>query len=140
MKKSIFILATLFIAAGFLSPNSYATVVVPATSSGATANDPDPAAVKSAIQEFRNLSKKEKKERMKEVKTLIKHYKADKKAHKDGSDNTVLLAILAILLPTLAVYLHQGEINSKFWIDLLLTIIFWLPGVVYALIVIFGNN
>ncbi|MBM3432010.1 MAG: YqaE/Pmp3 family membrane protein [Bacteroidetes bacterium] len=40
--------------------------------------------------------------------------------------------------PPLAVYLHQGEINSKFWISLLLTLLKWVPGVVYALLVIFG--
>jgi uncharacterized membrane protein YqaE (UPF0057 family) len=52
----------------------------------------------------------------------------------------VLLVILAILLPPLAVYLHQGEVNTKFWISLLLTLLFWLPGVIYALIVILGDS
>jgi len=43
-------------------------------------------------------------------------------------------------LPPLAVYLHEGVINSKFWISLLLTLLFWLPGVIYALIVILGDK
>ncbi|MBK7885425.1 MAG: YqaE/Pmp3 family membrane protein [Chitinophagaceae bacterium] len=51
-----------------------------------------------------------------------------------------LLVILAILLPPLAVYLHQGEINTKFWISLLLTLLFWLPGIIYALIVVLGAD
>jgi len=51
----------------------------------------------------------------------------------------VLLIILAILLPPLAVYLHQGEINSKFWISLLLTLLFFIPGVIYALLVVTGE-
>jgi uncharacterized membrane protein YqaE (UPF0057 family) len=140
MKKTILILTILLSAMSVASVNINASVIVPSATSSIVPGDPDPAAVKSALKDFRNLSKKEKKERIKEVKTLIKHYKAEKKSSAEGSDNTVLLAILAILLPPLAVYLHQGEINSKFWIDLLLTIIFWLPGVVYALIVIFGNN
>ncbi|MBA2498147.1 MAG: YqaE/Pmp3 family membrane protein [Chitinophagaceae bacterium] len=55
------------------------------------------------------------------------------------STNTLLLVILAILLPPLAVYLHQGEINSKFWIALLLTLLFWIPGIIYALVVILGG-
>jgi uncharacterized membrane protein YqaE (UPF0057 family) len=38
------------------------------------------------------------------------------------------------------VYLHQGEINNKFWISLLLTLLFFLPGVIYALIVILGED
>jgi uncharacterized membrane protein YqaE (UPF0057 family) len=77
---------------------------------------------------------------LKEVKKEFKSYKKQKKAGKEPSTNTLLLVILAILLPPLAVYLHQGEINSKFWISLLLTLLFWLPGVIYALVVILGNN
>jgi uncharacterized membrane protein YqaE (UPF0057 family) len=102
--------------------------------------DPDPATVKAAVESLGNLSKKEKKDRLKEVKKAVKEYKAAKKAGSEPSTNTLLLVILAILLPPLAVYLHQGEINSKFWISLLLTLLFWLPGVIYALVVILGSN
>lgn len=102
--------------------------------------EPDPAVVKAAVEEFKGLSRKERKVRVKEAKKTIKQFKADKRAGKEPSENTVLLVILAILLPPLAVYLHQGEINSKFWISLLLTLLFWLPGVIYALIVILGDS
>ncbi|OAV45925.1 hydrogenase expression protein [Lewinella sp. 4G2] len=54
-------------------------------------------------------------------------------------DGDILLIILAILLPPLAVFLHQGEINTKFWISLVLSLLFFLPGVIYALLVITGN-
>jgi uncharacterized membrane protein YqaE (UPF0057 family) len=47
-----------------------------------------------------------------------------------------LLVVLAILLPPLAVYLHEGVINGKFWLDLILTLLFYLPGMIYALIVV----
>ncbi|MCX6317142.1 MAG: YqaE/Pmp3 family membrane protein [Bacteroidetes bacterium] len=70
----------------------------------------------------------------------MRAFKVAKKAGKETDTNTLLLVILAILLPPLAVYLHQGEINNKFWISLLLTLIFWLPGIVYALIVILGDK
>ena len=43
------------------------------------------------------------------------------------------LIVLCIFLPPLAVALVYG-ISDKFWIDLLLTLCFWLPGVIYALI------
>ncbi|MBL0177072.1 MAG: YqaE/Pmp3 family membrane protein [Ignavibacteria bacterium] len=43
------------------------------------------------------------------------------------------LIVLCIFLPPLAVALVYG-ITDKFWIDLLLTLCFWLPGVIYALI------
>ena len=113
-------------------------VSLPASSTPAT--EPSPTEVKAAISELSGLSKKEKKERMREVKNAVKQYKADKKAGKEADTNTVLLVILAILLPPLAVYLHQGEINNRFWISLLLTLLFWIPGVIYALIVILGDG
>jgi uncharacterized membrane protein YqaE (UPF0057 family) len=103
------------------------------------ATDPAPATVKAAVSEFNNLSKKEKKERVKEVKKAVKQYKADKRAGKVADTNTLLLVILAILLPPLAVYLHEGAINNRFWISLLLTLLFWIPGVIYALIVVLGD-
>ena len=74
--------------------------------------------------------------RIANAKTALKEYKAAKKAGAEPSTNTLLLVILAILLPPLAVYLHEGVINGKFWLDLLLTLLFFLPGLVYALIVV----
>lgn len=50
--------------------------------------------------------------------------------------STVLLVILAILIPPLAVFLHQGAINTKFWISLVLTLLFVLPGIIYSLLVV----
>lgn len=140
MKKIIFILTALLLAGIFIPERSHASVVVPGNAPVILPGNPDPATVKSAIRDFKNLSKKEKKERIKEVKTLIKHYKAEKRSGNGASDNTVLLCILAILLPPLAVYLYEGEINNKFWISLLLTLLFWLPGVIYALVVILGAD
>ncbi|MFA6922933.1 MAG: YqaE/Pmp3 family membrane protein [Bacteroidales bacterium] len=55
-------------------------------------------------------------------------------AHSDIS--AVLLVILAIIIPPLAVYLVRG-IGTPFWIDLVLTLLFWLPGIIYALFVVF---
>lgn len=54
----------------------------------------------------------------------------------DISENTLVLVLLAIFIPPLGVYLHQGEINSKFWISLLLTLLFYLPGQIYSLLVV----
>jgi uncharacterized membrane protein YqaE (UPF0057 family) len=95
----------------------------------------DDAVVQDAMLQFKSLSRVEKKEKYAEVKKLMKEYKAQK-ATGDASTNTVLLAILAILLPPLAVYLHENAINGKFWLSLLLTLLFWIPGVIYALIVV----
>ena len=105
-----------------------------------TSNEPDPASVQSAVASLNNLSKKEKKDRLKAVKKAVKEHKAKVRAGQDVSENTLLLVIIAILLPPLAVYLHQGEINSKFWISLLLTLLFYVPGLIYSLIVILGDK
>lgn len=101
---------------------------------------PSVSSVKDAMKELKSLSKHERKERINEVKKAMKQYKMDKKAAAETSTNTLLLVILALLLPPLAVYLHQGEINSKFWIDLILSILFFLPGVIYALVVILSKK
>ncbi len=122
----------------FASSFNYSSgaIVVPGT---AAITEPDPAKVKAAMEEFNSLSKKEKRAKIKDVKKEIKEFKAEKKAGKEPSTNTLLLVILAILLPPLAVYLHEGVINSKFWISLILTLLFFIPGVIYALIVVLGK-
>jgi len=130
----------LFILAIFLVSTtpaaSMAAVVVPS----ATSNEPDPAKVKSAVDEFNSLSRKEKRMRVKEVKKELKAFKAAKKAGKEADTDTLLLVILAILLPPLAVYLYEGEINNRFWISLILTLLGWLPGIIYALVLILGEH
>lgn len=98
--------------------------------------EPNPATVKSALAEFKTLSKEDRKERLKDVKKQWKLFKKDKKANKSAKVEKVVLIILAILLPPLAVYLHQGEINGKFWLSLLLWFLFILPGIIYALLVV----
>lgn len=131
MRKFIImsVLTALFVSVSF---GSFA-LIVPAV-------EPTTETIKAeALKEWNSLSKKEKKERIKDVKKEIRNYKKEKRKGAAADTDTLLLVILAILLPPLAVYLHQGEINTKFWISLILTLLFWLPGVIYALIVILGG-
>jgi uncharacterized membrane protein YqaE (UPF0057 family) len=128
MKKTIY--ALLFSAAFlFAIPFPSAATVLPG-------NEPEPAAIKNAVTAFRSLSKKERKQRVKEAKFQLKQLKKEKRAGNMKRVDMAVLIILSILLPPLAVYLHQDEINSKFWISVLLTLLFWLPGVIYALLVV----
>ena len=123
----------LLMANGIFTPSmaiTVPTVVVPSTTPEPKVNTGD------LMKEFYSLSRKEKRERLKEVKKELRHFNKAKRHGDDPSTNTLLLVILAILLPPLAVYLHEGEINTKFWISLLLTLLFWVPGVIYALIVV----
>ncbi|MBC7937219.1 MAG: YqaE/Pmp3 family membrane protein [Rhizobacter sp.] len=143
MKKLLKQSLLLLLSASILSGSVIASAVAPASATSVPAAHPttDPApktSVRAALAEFRNLSKKERKLRVKDAKKQLKEFKKQKRSG-EGSDNKVLLIILAILLPPLAVYLHQGEINSKFWISLLLTLLFFIPGVIYALLVVTGE-
>ena len=136
MRKVLLSLLTLLII-GTSVTNSSAALIIPASYN---AENPDPASVKAAMEAFKSLPRKERNEKIKEVKKELKAFNTAKRAGKGASTNTVLLVILAILLPPLAVYLHQGEINKKFWICLLLTLLFFVPGVIYALVVILGGD
>jgi uncharacterized membrane protein YqaE (UPF0057 family) len=58
--------------------------------------------------------------------------------HSGGMDDMQILAIIfAILIPPLGVAIFEG-ITTRFWISLLLTILFFFPGMIYALLVVCG--
>jgi uncharacterized membrane protein YqaE (UPF0057 family) len=77
--------------------------------------------------------------------TRFAHRKAKlefKKAVKNSgsmSDMEILLLILCFLIPFLAVGFATDVDLVKMLICLLLTIIFWIPGVIYALLVVFNK-
>ncbi|RYD99404.1 MAG: YqaE/Pmp3 family membrane protein [Sphingobacteriales bacterium] len=123
----------LLLCSGLFLSESNAAVSLPA-------NEPDPAKVTSALKEFTSLSGKERRARLRSVKSVVKQFKADKRAGREPVASTVVQVICAILLPPLGVYLHEGAINSRFWISLLLTLLFYLPGLIYALVIILGDN
>lgn len=144
-KYLLVLLATLLITPTFNTSSAAIVVTVSATT------EPDPAAVKTAMADFKSLSRKEKKIRLKQLKKELTAIKESQEQGYDADTNTILLVILAFLLPPLAVYLHEGEINNKFWIDLILWLLGWiaftwlawiplLASIIYALIVILGNQ
>lgn len=98
--------------------------------------------LKEALKELKNISRSERKSRIKAVKAALKEYRANKNAENEPSTNQLLMIILAILLPPLAVYLHEGEVNTKFWISLILTLLvifsffLWIIPVIYSLLVV----
>lgn len=50
-----------------------------------------------------------------------------------------VLAVLAIFIPPLAVFLYEDSVTANFWVDLLLCLLFWLPGIIFAFLVIFAG-
>lgn len=131
MKKQIFLLSFLvFLLVQSLSVHA---LIIPMNEKNVPA-----AAVTESVNQFNHLSKKEKKSRISEVKAQLKLFKANKHEGKANDERTILLVILAILLPPLAVYLYENAITTKFWISLILTLLLWVPGVIYALLVVLG--
>ena len=81
------------------------------------------------------------------VKTEKQQIKLDKKTlkneikkskHSIAEEDTILYVILSIFIPPLAVYL-QRDLGKDFWINFILTLLFWLPGVIHALLITFGK-
>jgi uncharacterized membrane protein YqaE (UPF0057 family) len=141
MKNRIFTFIAILVLSTSFNHSSAAILSVPAAvPDPALRSDPDPTTIKGAIELFKSLTKKERKGLIREAKKEIKLFKANKREGKDDADtNTLLLVIVAILLPPLAVYLHDNAINTHFWISLILTLLFWLPGVIYALVIVLSK-
>ena len=78
-------------------------------------------------------SKKVKKQLSKELKKNVKALK-----QQDADSDYVVMMILAIIIPPLGVGLTFG-ITGEFWLSLLLTLIFWLPGAIYSAIVVHNH-
>jgi uncharacterized membrane protein YqaE (UPF0057 family) len=56
-----------------------------------------------------------------------------------ADEDQLLFAIISFFIPPLGVALYEEDITVHFWIDLLLTLLFWLPGFIYALVIILGD-
>lgn len=69
-------------------------------------------------------------------KEFKKELKTKKQKKLQGTGTTVLLVILALFIPPLAVFIATKS-GKKTLIDFLLCLLFWIPGVIYALIQIF---
>ena len=117
----------------FLSPVAFAAI--PAST---PVNDDPTTTIVNGINEFKSLPRSERKARLKELRKTLKEMRANRKAGK-ANDNQTLAIIFAILIPPLGVYLYQNAITTKFWISLVLTLLFWLPGAIYSLLVVTGN-
>ena len=73
----------------------------------------------------------------KKAKSPAKRSKSDKKST-NGDDMFIIALILAILIPFLGVLVFEG-VTQRFWISLILTLLFWLPGAIYAVLVVTGT-
>ena len=53
-----------------------------------------------------------------------------------GARPSVAAVVAAILLPPLGVFLGRGLVRD-FWVDVVLTLLGWIPGVIFALVSLF---
>lgn len=139
MKKAYTFLAMAFVLC-LAAPNSVTAAAAHAkTAKLATAatGDDDARAqemASTAKADWDKLTAKEKRMKRHELK------KAVKEAKKSGADGeTLLLVIIAILLPPLAMALYDG-LSTRFWISLLLWLLFYIPGLIYTLVIILGGK
>jgi uncharacterized membrane protein YqaE (UPF0057 family) len=100
-------------------------------------------AIKTAIKEVRDWNKYN---RNIEENFLVYNNKAgdmhdayNKVSVNSRQVDDVVLIILGIFIPPLAVYLYEDNITANFWVDLLLTLLFWIPGIVFAMLVMFAD-
>ncbi|NJC25160.1 YqaE/Pmp3 family membrane protein [Neolewinella antarctica] len=53
-----------------------------------------------------------------------------------GTSNLIAI-IAAVFIPPLGVFIHEG-LTGRFWICVVLTLLFFVPGMIYALWCILG--
>jgi uncharacterized membrane protein YqaE (UPF0057 family) len=115
------------------STNTFAETVA---SNSDIQNIKEPAVTKTIQQKIFVSRPTSKKEKIQRTANFIMNRLTDKANTASTSEAPmILLIILCFLLPPLAVFLARG-IGNEFWISLLLTILFWIPGVIYSLLVV----
>lgn len=97
------------------------------------------AATEAAVEEAhtptkRELRKEKRQERRAKRMAIRSAIKDMRKA--DVSDDLLLIIIITILIPPLGMFLFEGDFTDRVLISLLLTLLFYLPGLIYTLIVI----
>jgi uncharacterized membrane protein YqaE (UPF0057 family) len=122
--------------------------VIAVQESANPAESPKPTKVKIA-RSIKKLQSESVNQQVPEI-SKLSHVKQALKAAKkaDSSVGTLILIILAILVPPLAVFLYYMELNAQFWLNILLVVlavVLWpisnlliLAAVIHALMVVLG--
>ena len=68
--------------------------------------------------------------------------KTKEKSVKGSGDTDLIIMVILCFFPfinLIAMYLHDGKkITMNFWIDLILDVLFFFPGIIFALLVVLG--
>ncbi len=75
--------------------------------------------------------------RYEQVLKRVKTEESRREASGLKADVNIVELILAIFLPPIGVLLHEGgKLTTRFWISLLLTLLFFFPGMIYSILVV----
>ena len=97
----------------------------------------------NALSVAKEMSKEKEdiKSSKKAAKKIIKAIKKNQK--QDAKTDTIIYLLLILLVPfgtTISMYLYEGSWTGRVTTNLLLTLLCGLPGLIHALVVIFGNK
>ncbi len=104
----------------------------------AASNETEKQILQEVRRSLKSMSPEEKKALKSTFKEAIKQMK-DKNTTQDDAA-FILLIILAVILPPVGMLVYEGELSARFWLSLLLTILGYLPGIIYTLYVILGGK
>ena len=127
--------------------------VVASTENVAASVTSEPA-VAAVVEKEQKVSKKELKQAVKEFKqevaaivskeSVVASAQTANANNQDASQPESWVYVLLILLvpfgTTIAVYMHEGTWNKKVTTNLILTLLCGIPGLIHALVTIFGNK
>ncbi len=99
-----------------------------------TPNQPN---INQNLSQSENIVSSPKKTLKKQLKSIKKNRLSDKASNSNSADDMlILLVILCFIIPFVAVGIKTDWDITKVLISLLLSILFWIPGVIYALLVV----
>ncbi len=104
-------------------------------------------------EEYQELSKKEKRKVRREIRKDLRKQLKEIRKDKTSDEETILLAVLAVLIAPLAIFIHDGDASNRFWFTFLLWVgglilgailnlwlLFMIPSIAYALTVILSER
>jgi uncharacterized membrane protein YqaE (UPF0057 family) len=110
-----------------------------------TVSDALPVSVSQNTEKKPTLAKKQGEQSFntKTMKQQYTDFKKDVKSNKKANDDDeyILYVILAFIIPPLAVFLYEGsEWTQRCTVNLLLTFLCGIPGLIHALVIILGKR
>lgn len=105
-------------------------------------NDALPITVPQNTEKKQTFAKKQTKQSTKTIMQQYTDLKKDVKSNnKADDDNYILYVILAFFIPPIAVFLYEGsEWTKRCTVNLLLTLLCGIPGLIHALVIILGKK